>query len=45
MSESVQLMHSVREDKAHLLIVKDCFLQGIFSDIVAIYAYYLLFHN
>lgn len=35
-SDPVWLMHSVREDKAHLLIVKDCFQQGIFSDILAI---------
>lgn len=28
-------MHSVREDKAHLLIVKDFFWQGIFSDNLA----------
>lgn len=38
-------MHSVREDKAHLLIVKDYFPQGIFSDVLAIQTYYLLLHN
>jgi len=29
-------MHSVREDKAHMLIVEDCFLQDIFSDVLDI---------